>query len=179
MTPSNNLRFSIIIPAYNEERYLPRLLDSIEVARSNYSGGPGAIEVIVADNDSTDRTAEVAAAHGARVVTVKKRRIAAARNGGGHAARGEIVCFIEVTQPYTRKPSMRSMGRLRVAAMLPDRPALRWNENPSACWSLIAWARRWCLSAGWMRALSSVAGKTLKQSAAMTKAVCMPKICCS
>src|ERR1700704_1255360 len=121
MTPSNNLRFSIIIPAYNEERYLPRLLDSIEVARSNYSGGPGAIEVIVADNDSTDRTAEVAAAHGARVVTVKKRRIAAARNGGGHAARGEIVCFIEVTQPYTRKPSMRSMGRLRVAAMLPDR----------------------------------------------------------
>jgi len=89
------MRFSIIIPAYNEEQYLPRLLDSIEVARSNYSGGPAAIEVIVADNDSNDRTAEVAAAHGARVVTVKKRRIAAARNGGGHAARGEIVCFID------------------------------------------------------------------------------------
>jgi glycosyltransferase involved in cell wall biosynthesis len=89
------MKFSVIIPAYNEEQYLPRLLDSIEVARSNYSGGPDAIEVIVADNDSTDRTAEVAAARGARVVTVKKRRIAAARNGGGHAARGEIVCFID------------------------------------------------------------------------------------
>ncbi len=88
------MRFSVIIPAYNEEKYLPRLLDSIEVARSNYSGGPEAVEVIVADNLSTDRTAEVAAARGARVVTVAKRRIAAARNGGGHAARGEILCFM-------------------------------------------------------------------------------------
>jgi glycosyltransferase involved in cell wall biosynthesis len=89
------MRFSIIIPAYNEERYLPRLLDSIEVAKSNYSGGPNQIEVIVADNSSTDRTAEIATAHGARVVTVKKRRIAAARNGGARAARGDTLCFID------------------------------------------------------------------------------------
>jgi glycosyltransferase involved in cell wall biosynthesis len=89
------MKFSVIIPAYNEAEFLPRLLDSIEVAKSNYSGGPEAVEVIVADNLSTDRTAEVAAARGARVVTVAKRRIAAARNGGGRAARGEIVCFID------------------------------------------------------------------------------------
>lgn len=89
------MKFSIIIPAYNEEQYLPRLLDSIEVARANYSGGRDAIEVIVADNDSSDRTAEVAAAHGAQVVYVAKRRIAAARNGGARAARGEILCFID------------------------------------------------------------------------------------
>ena len=60
------MKFSIIIPAHNEEEYLPRLLDSIEVARSNYSGGRDQIEVIVGDNLSTDRTAEVAAARGAR-----------------------------------------------------------------------------------------------------------------
>ncbi|MDX6497290.1 MAG: hypothetical protein QOG23_550 [Blastocatellia bacterium] len=89
------MKFSIIIPAYNEEQYLPRLLDSIDVARANYSGGPAAVEVIVANNDSSDRTAEIAAARGARVVKVAKRRIAAARNGGGHAAGGEIVCFID------------------------------------------------------------------------------------
>jgi len=89
------MRFSIIIPAYNEEQYLPRLLESIEIARSNYSGGSDQIEVIVADNDSNDRTAEVAAAHEARVVHVAKRRIAAARNGGAHAAHGEILCFID------------------------------------------------------------------------------------
>ena len=89
------MKFSVIIPAYNEAEYLPRLLDSIEVAKSNYSGGAEAVEVIVADNCSTDRTAEVAAARGAQVVRVEKRRIAAARNGGGHAACGEIVCFID------------------------------------------------------------------------------------
>lgn len=89
------MRFSVIIPAYNEERYLPRLLDSIDVARANYSGGPNQIEVIVADNASTDSTSEVAAAHGARVVHVAKRRIGAARNGGARVARGEIFCFID------------------------------------------------------------------------------------
>jgi glycosyltransferase involved in cell wall biosynthesis len=89
------MKFSVVIPAYNEEQYLPRLLESIEVARSNYLGGREDVEVIVADNDSNDRTAEIAAARGARVVTVKKRRIAAARNGGGHTALGEIVCFID------------------------------------------------------------------------------------
>lgn len=89
------MKFSIVIPAYNEEQYLPRLLESIEVASSNYSGGSSEIEVLVADNDSNDRTAEIAAAHGARVVTVEKRRIGAARNGGARVAQGEIVCFID------------------------------------------------------------------------------------
>ena len=89
------MRFSVVIPAYNEEKYLPRLLESIEVARANYLGRGDEIEVIVADNDSTDATAEVASAHDARVVHVEKRRIAAARNGGARAAQGEILCFID------------------------------------------------------------------------------------
>lgn len=89
------MRFSVVIPAYNEELYLPRLLESIEAARANYSGGRDEIEVIVADNDSTDRTREVAHQHGARVVHVARRRIAAARNGGARASCGEILCFID------------------------------------------------------------------------------------
>lgn len=89
------MKFSVIIPAYNEARYLPRLLESLEIARSNYSGGPDEVEVIVADNDSTDATAEVANAHGANVIHVAKRRIGAARNGAACVARGEILCFID------------------------------------------------------------------------------------
>lgn len=87
-------RFSLVIPAYNEERLLPRLLDSIDVARDAF-GDRDAIEVIVSDNMSTDGTARIAATRGCRVATVEKRVIAAARNGGARIARGGIIAFID------------------------------------------------------------------------------------
>lgn len=86
---------SLIIPAYNEESYLPRLLDSVDRAREEFSKGAEAIEVIVADNASTDGTAALAAARGCRVAPVEKRAIAAARNGGAALARGRILAFID------------------------------------------------------------------------------------
>ena len=89
-----NPHYSLVIPAYNEERLLGRLLDSIAVARASY-GQPEAIEVIVADNLSTDSTKKIAEARGCRVVTVEKRVIGAVRNGGARAARGEILAFID------------------------------------------------------------------------------------
>ena len=85
-------RISLVIPARNEERFLPALLDSVAAARARFDGG---VEIIVADNVSNDRTAEIARAAGARVVTVEKRNIAAVRNGGAAAARGEILAFID------------------------------------------------------------------------------------
>lgn len=122
------MKFSVIIPAFNEEKFLPRLLDSIEVARSNYSGGRDQIEVIVADNDSTDRTAEIAAPYGARVVHVAKRRIAAARNGGARASSGEILCFIDADSaihPQTFDEIERAMNTGRyvwgVTGAVPER----------------------------------------------------------
>ena len=87
-------RYSMIVPAYNEERLLPRLLDSIDVARDTYAA-TGEVEVIVADNGSTDRTASLASARGCRVVNVEKRVIAAVRNGGARVAQGEILTFID------------------------------------------------------------------------------------
>ncbi|HEY3123189.1 MAG TPA: glycosyltransferase [Thermoanaerobaculia bacterium] len=95
MEASARPRFSVVIPAYNEERLLPMLLDSIDAAREIYGRGTGAIEVIVADNASTDSTASLAVSHGCLVVSVEKRVIASARNGGVRAARGEIVCFVD------------------------------------------------------------------------------------
>ncbi len=88
-------RPSLIIPAHNEERYLPRLLDSVAAAREAYEGGRDAIEVIVADNASTDRTAEVASSRGCRVVPVERRAIASARNGGARAASGAVLAFVD------------------------------------------------------------------------------------
>ncbi|MBW2174607.1 MAG: glycosyltransferase, partial [Deltaproteobacteria bacterium] len=57
-------RFSLIIPAYNEEAYLPWLLDTVDEARARYVGGPETIEVVVADNASTDGTRQVARRRG-------------------------------------------------------------------------------------------------------------------
>ena len=88
-------RYSLIIPAYNEEAYLPRLLDTVDRARRAYRGGADAIEVIVADNASTDATAHMARARGCRTVSVEKRVIGAVRNGGAGVARGEILAFID------------------------------------------------------------------------------------
>lgn len=88
-------RLSVVIPAHNEEKYLPRLLAGIAAARARYRPGSGAVEVVVADNESTDATAEISAARGCRVVPVAKRVIGAARNGGARAAKGEILAFVD------------------------------------------------------------------------------------
>lgn len=86
---------SLIIPCYNEAALLPRLLASVDAARRAFSGGPDGVEVIVADNGSTDDTAAIASAHGCRVVSTRIRRIGAVRNAGAAAARGAIVAFID------------------------------------------------------------------------------------
>ncbi len=88
-------RFSLIIPAFNEGKYLPRLLDSVDAARSAYRGGPDQIEVIVADNLSTDETGATAASRGCQVVSVTKKVIGAVRNAGAAAASGNILCFVD------------------------------------------------------------------------------------
>jgi glycosyltransferase involved in cell wall biosynthesis len=88
-------RFSLIIPAYNEEAYLPALLDSVDKARSRYAGGPGDIEVVVVDNASSDATADLARSNGCRVVREDRRVIAAVRNSGSRNARGHVFVFVD------------------------------------------------------------------------------------
>lgn len=88
-------RLSLVIPAYNEAALLPRLLDSIDVARARFAARGGTLEVIVADNVSTDATARIAAERGCLVATVTTRNIGAVRNGGAAAAAGEIVAFVD------------------------------------------------------------------------------------
>ncbi len=78
---------SIIIPTFNEELYLPRLLASITA--QDYKD----YEVIVADNNSRDRTRAVARAHGARVVSGGVPGVG--RNRGAAAARGEYLLFVD------------------------------------------------------------------------------------
>lgn len=78
---------SIIIPTYNEENFLPKLLRSIK--RQTYRNK----EVIVADAKSRDKTRELAASYGAKVV--EGGAVAAGRNNGARCAKGDILLFLD------------------------------------------------------------------------------------
>src|SRR5262249_14913545 len=88
---------SIIIPAYNEELYLPQTLAHIYQANAYLQAqGAPAAEVLVVNNASTDRTAHRAQAAGATVVPEPAHNIAKVRNTGARAARGDVFIFIDV-----------------------------------------------------------------------------------
>lgn len=90
------MRFSLIIPAWNEADFLPATLSAIKAAiqtveaRSTHRG-----ELIVVDNNSTDNTAAVARAAGATVVFEPVNQIARARNRGVTIAEGEALVFVD------------------------------------------------------------------------------------
>jgi glycosyltransferase involved in cell wall biosynthesis len=86
-TIETKLPISIVIPAYSEEYTLPVLLESIK------SQIVQPLEVIVADADSPDLTAEIARSYGATVVT--GGRIAFGRNAGAAVAKGELILFMD------------------------------------------------------------------------------------
>jgi glycosyltransferase involved in cell wall biosynthesis len=84
--------YSIIIPAYNEEDYLPATLTALQEAmpKLGLSG-----EIIVVDNNSSDRTAAIAADHGIKVTFEAINQISRARNAGAREAQGRYLIFID------------------------------------------------------------------------------------
>jgi len=89
------VKISIIVPAFNEERLLGVSLAQIKSAAGAFSGIGWETELIVCDNNSTDRTAEIARAAGAMVVFEPVNQIARARNGGAVAATGDWLIFVD------------------------------------------------------------------------------------
>ena len=87
---------SVIVPAHDEEAWLPATLDSIRAAADHVRARSGVgVEIIVVDNDSTDETAAVARDHGATVVHEPVRSIGRARNTGARHASGEVLVFVD------------------------------------------------------------------------------------
>lgn len=89
------MKLSVIVPAYNEEKLIGRCLTHVfDALRANASDDWSA-EVIVVDNNSTDRTAELALAAGAMVVFEPINQISRARNAGGRHASGDWLLFVD------------------------------------------------------------------------------------
>jgi glycosyltransferase involved in cell wall biosynthesis len=89
------VKISVIVPAFNEEKLIAESLRRLNYARQAFSGRGWPSEVIVCDNNSTDRTAELARAAGANVVFEPINQIARARNRGAQAASGDWLVFID------------------------------------------------------------------------------------
>lgn len=85
--PHHSPFISVVIPAYNEEKYLAQTLRSLQT--QDY--GDTNFEIIVVDNNSSDATAAIAREFGARVVEEKRIGVAAARQTGFMSARGGII----------------------------------------------------------------------------------------
>jgi glycosyltransferase involved in cell wall biosynthesis len=89
------VKISIVIPAFNEERLLGESLAQIKSAAGAFTQRGWEVELIVCDNNSTDRTAEIARAAGATVVFEPVNQIARARNSGAAAATGDWLIFVD------------------------------------------------------------------------------------
>ena len=87
------VKYSVVIPAHNEAQYIGKCLDSIHQAARTV--GPETVEILVVANRCTDQTAAIAERGGARVLVNDDKCIAAIRNTGARAARGEIVVTID------------------------------------------------------------------------------------
>jgi len=94
----NKRMISVITPAHNEEAYINKCLTSVHAASKEVSE---AVEHIVVLIRCTDRTGEIAAQSGARVITDDSRNLSRIRNKGADASKGDIIVTIDADSQMT------------------------------------------------------------------------------
>jgi len=97
------MKLSIVVPAYNEEKLITETLRRIRAAAAALVERGWECELIVCDNNSTDRTGELAQAEGAVVVFEPVNQIARARNCGAAVATGDWVLFVDADSHPSRE----------------------------------------------------------------------------
>ncbi|MBU4534458.1 MAG: glycosyltransferase [Euryarchaeota archaeon] len=81
------MKISIVIPTYNEEDYLPELIDSIKSQEfTDY-------EIIISDANSKDNTRQIAQEYGCKIVDGGLPALG--RNNGAKVAQGELILFLD------------------------------------------------------------------------------------
>ncbi len=147
---------SIVIPAYNEENFLPRCLDSL---REQVDAPP--YEIIVVDNNSDDATPSIAKKYGARLISEPQPGVVFARQAGLKAAKGEIIISTDA-DTYFSEDWLHNI-------------AVFFDENPDAAglaghYHFVKgplWAKFWpVMGAFWVKLIYVVFGKTIYVSAA-------------
>src|SRR4030095_10665232 len=89
------MKVSVVVPAYNEEKLITSCLRSIRAAAQAFEESGTDFELIVCNNNSSDRTGDLARAEGATVVFEPMNQIGRARNAGAAAATGDWLIFVD------------------------------------------------------------------------------------
>ena len=98
------MRLSFVVPAYNEEAYLPACLESIlgQIDPATSGLAAGSCEIIVVNNASTDRTREVALRYpGVLVVDEPRKGLTFARQAGFAASTGDLIANVDADSRLT------------------------------------------------------------------------------
>jgi glycosyltransferase involved in cell wall biosynthesis len=136
---------SFIVPAHNEQAGLGRTLQAIhESARAMGQS----YEIIVVDDASTDATAEIARQSNARVISVNHRQIAATRNAGARAARGERLFFVDADTIINPRVVASALQWMDKGAAGGGAPARFEGDAPLYAHFLLWWLGLWMRLAG-------------------------------
>ncbi len=143
------MKISVVIPAFNEEKLIGATLRSIQAADAAFSGLGWEMETVVCDNNSTDGTAELARAAGARVVFEPVNQIARARNTGAAAAGGEWLVFVDADSRPERELFAEVAGEIQSGRCLAGGCTVRMDERHflgdcgTSLWNLISRVAKW------------------------------------
>ncbi|MEZ6068396.1 MAG: glycosyltransferase [Planctomycetaceae bacterium] len=134
---------SVVIPARNEELCLAATIESVQaaVAATGLTG-----EIIVVDDASDDRTADIARGLGCSVVPVELHNIGAVRNAGAKQARGQWIVFLDadtLLPAGTLKAALRAMddGAVGGGAWVTFDKRLGWFQRGLAWLFCLLWQR--------------------------------------
>ena len=122
------MKISIVVPAFNEERLLGGSLAQITSAAAAFTRRGWDFELIVCDNNSTDRTAEIARAAGATVVFEPVNQIDRARNTGAAAASGDWLVFVDADSHPSAELFAEVAGQIKSGHCLAGGSTVRLDE---------------------------------------------------
>lgn len=143
------IRLSIVIPAYNEQAYLPRCLESARSALRACETLLDDPEIIVCDNDSDDRTPDIAREHGAAVAFEPYHQIGRVRNTGATVATGDWLLFIDadsILETDTLRimlETVRSGGIIGGGCLVGMDGELGFGRFLVSFWNLLSRTMRW------------------------------------
>jgi glycosyltransferase involved in cell wall biosynthesis len=143
------VKISVVVPAFNEEKLLGRSLAEIKTAAAAFTRRDWQFELVVCDNNSTDRTAEIARAAGALVVFEPFNQIGRARNSGAAAASGDWLIFVDADSHPSAELFADVADQIASGHCLAGGSTVRLDEKMLAAgmitglWNLVSRWKKW------------------------------------